>query len=318
MSTILLPEPALVASLRRLAAHDDPDVQGQATELCLSLPPPIRLIAATSLAADGHTAAAARCIWPDRPQHQERFLWALAHDLAASLRPAWTAAVPGDRRLDALLGALAAGAPPATLRAHRDALANHTVGDHKASLAAYAALALCRDTPQRAVREAMRAVSISAGEPDAAPRHAAAFLRRTLRATPQVDDALCAELAAAFAGALDDGDTERAGLLLTAGCAYHNRGQLLHGPQAILDSYARSAASARARFRAIRSESRVLSSAGHRVLVESTEHLTAARGQHCFTCHQELYFDNVGCIWRIEHHDLPGQIPAFELFMRNN
>lgn len=320
LSTGLLPEPALVGALCRLASHDDPDVCAQAVELCATLPPPIRLRAAEQLAAQGAAAGAARCIWPDDLAAQARFLRAAAYALVADLRPLWLVAHPDDLHLDRFLSAVAerdrTGAVPPALQRRAQQLARlsaHTTS-RAARRASQAALALMDPSPASAVRSVVRHVQLQAGEPSAAGRQLAAFLRRTLRGLPLIDAPLRVALAQAFAAALDEGDTDRARLLLGPGCAYHNRGQVITGPQEIIDSYARSAASARARFPSARSESRVVSEADLRVTIESREHL----GGHTFTCRQHLLFDPSGSIWRIEHEDLPGEIAALEAFLRRS
>lgn len=322
VSTALLPEPALVEALCRLAAHDDPDVRAQATELCGTLLPPLRLRAAEQLAAQGAAGAVALCIWPDEPQAQARFLRAAAYALAAGLRPVWLEAHPGDDRLDRYLSAIAerdrTGLIPPTLRRRRHELARVRTTHRRARLAAHAAFSLGDADPLAAVQQVLWQVGLLHGDPGAPGRQLSAHLRRSLRELPLIGAELRAALAQAFAEALDEGDTDRARLLLSPGCAYHNRGHVITGPQEIVDSYARSAAAARERFPGARSESRVVAAHGQRVTIRSQEHLTGPGGAHTFSCRQHLLFDPTGSVWRIEHEDLPGEVAAFEAYLRRS
>ncbi|MFT4978330.1 MAG: hypothetical protein ACI8S6_004238 [Myxococcota bacterium] len=316
MSGDLLPDPALIDSLRALASHTDPDVRSQATELCAVLALPIRLRAAEALAERGRLAAAALCIWPDAPESQARFLRSLAHTMASSLR----SACPEDAHLDELLASIEerdrTGRRPPTLRARRRALERSRLTDPRARIAAHAALSLCEEDPAEACRRVLEAVGLLSGGRDVASLKAAAFLRRTLNEQALVGAPLRRALAAAFVAALDEGRFEQAQLLLTPGCAYENRGRLLHTPATIIDSYARSSADVSARFPDTRSESRIVSEDDQGVTVDSAEHLAGPQGAHTFRCRQRLLFDNTGRIWRIEHHDLPGELGALETFLR--
>lgn len=320
MSTELLPDPALIASLRQLAASQDPEVQAQATELCQVLSLPLRLRAAEQLVKQGVVEGAARCIWPDSIHAQRRFLRAVSLEMATSLRPLWMAHCPDDGRLDALLEAVQerdeSGSLPSRLRALQGALSGMLAGHSPPSIAAAAAAALCDEDPEQALRQVMRAVVLVTRDQSAPARQATAFLRRDLRQRRLVGVRLRRTLAAAFAAAVDRQDVERAGLLLDAGCAYHGQDAVVHGAEAVCASLLQAAAEVQARFPGAWAESTVSGSEGEQVTLEVRDHLPLQGGVHVFASRLVLYFNELGYIWRLQQRMLDGAVVALREAVR--
>lgn len=314
MSTELLPDPSLIASLSQLAGSRDPDVYEQATELCRVLPLPLRLRAAEQLVRQGAVEGAARCIWPDTPEEQCSFLRAVARELATGLRPLWLAHSPQDRRLDALLEAVeerdASGVAPSRLRALQGALSGQRAGRSPASIAAAAVAALCDADAERAVQQVMRAIVLVTRDPTAPARQATAFLRRDLRQRRLVDAPTRRALAAAFAAAVDRRDVGRASLLLDAGCASHSQEDVVYGVDDVCASLLEAAAEVQARFPGAWAESTVSGEDREQVTLEVRDHLPMRGAVHVFASRQVLYFNELGYIWRIEHQALDGEVQA--------
>jgi len=122
-----------------------------------------------------------------------------------------------------------------------------------------------------------------------------------------------------FAKSLDNEDYAAAKSLLSDACEYACRGELYHGPRAIIASYEGNGNAANT-FDSIHYESQVVAEPTGKFRIHFSDHITHG-GQHfLFRCEQLIEIDDLGRIARIEHVDLPGQVEAlseFKTLLRN-
>jgi hypothetical protein len=129
-----------------------------------------------------------------------------------------------------------------------------------------------------------------------------------------------AEVAARFAAALDADDFAAARPLLAEGCRYEVRGEVLVGPDAILDSYRAASDGARREFSAVAYTSRVSRAEGNSATIEFADRIERAGRSHTFRSLQHLTVTD-GLITAIRHEDLAGErerLAAFREAMTGN
>ncbi|MFT5686611.1 MAG: hypothetical protein ACI8RZ_007567 [Myxococcota bacterium] len=313
-----LPTPHQLDSLVQLAAHDRPEVRAQALELCRMLPVPVRMLAAARLAEQHAFHAAALCAWPDDEVRRADLLRAVIRDCGEHIHARWLEETEGDACFESALAPEGSGR---SLRSIRTRL-EKAVSAHP-SRAVYAmaiiGMAQLEEDPAAGIAACHDHLPKTSTRPDGArPWMATRMCRHLARQRPLTRDDRY-HLAAAFAAALNDDEFDRAGLLLTGGCAYAVRGDILHGPEAILSSYRDSivqGAAYHTRFDAVAYASSVSAVEEHTVLIAYADHLMLNDQQHTFRCQQRLWMDALGRIWRIEHTDLPGEQKAMIEFER--
>lgn len=301
-----LPTPHQLDSLVQLAAHGRPEVREQALELCRMMPASVRMLAAARLADRYAFHAAALCAWPDDEAAASDLMRAVIRDCGEHVHARWLEETGGDPAFRAALELEKSGRRPRAIRR----LLEKAVSAHP-SRPVYAmaiiGMAQLEEDPAAGIAACHDHLPLASARPAGARPWIAARMRRHLAAQrPLIDDDRY-QLIAAFAAALDDDDFERAGVLLSGGCAYVLRGQTLHGPEAILSSYRDSSRQAHERFDAIAYTSSVSAVEADSVLVAYADHLICGDQQHTFRCQQRLWLDDLGRIWRIEHLDLPGE-----------
>jgi len=118
-----------------------------------------------------------------------------------------------------------------------------------------------------------------------------------------------------FAQALDADDFAAARRYLAPDCRYHVRGETLHGPDAVLESYQQASRAAQALFDGVAYASQVLSIDGNTVRVGYEDILTLAGETHIHHARQRLTFGADGHIVQIEHEDLPGERQRLQGFL---
>ena len=124
-----------------------------------------------------------------------------------------------------------------------------------------------------------------------------------------------AQIAAAFASALDADDFSAAGRLVVEHCVYDTGNGLLEGRAAVLRSYAEASAWARSKLDDVRYESEVERVDGAIATVRFTDYLVMAGGRfHRHRCRQELRIGPQGKIVRIVHREIPGEREALQTF----
>lgn len=112
-------------------------------------------------------------------------------------------------------------------------------------------------------------------------------------------------VAEAFSRALDRSNFSAARALLAADCAYDLGTEVLVGPDAVLESYARSARWAERHLDEVRYESSVLRVDGDRATILYTDYLLKAPAQwHRHRCEQDVVVNADGRIVRIVHREL--------------
>jgi hypothetical protein len=129
---------------------------------------------------------------------------------------------------------------------------------------------------------------------------------------PSRDDVL--EVVQSIAHALDSDDFVRVTALLSEDCAYENGRGTLHGPEAIVASYAEATAWGRRHSLDVRFEHTVESAEGDTVSVRFIDHLAYAGRRHVHECRQTFTVGEAGRVTRIVHHDLPGRREALASF----
>ena len=307
-----LPTPQQLDSLVLLAEHHSASAQAQAVELCRMLPRPVRILAAAHLAEQHAFLAAVRCAWPDRVDRADALRKAVILDCAAHISERWRRLTGGS---DALHRTLHCEQPATARNLHQELMA--TARRHSSrtihALAGIGVAALHPDSTA-ALRRCAENLPLACEQPHGAlPWLASRLLRHLARQAPLTDDDR-RWLAGAFAEALSIDDVERAGLLLTGGCAYAVHSQQQIGPEAILASYASAAQSGQARFDTVAHDRRVGAVGEEQAIIHFADHVTLHGQQHTYRCQQRLWFDPLGRIWRIEHIELPGQREALRKF----
>ncbi len=121
--------------------------------------------------------------------------------------------------------------------------------------------------------------------------------------------------AVAFAQALDNDDFALARALVDEACVYSVRGEVHHGPDAVVESYAGAAEFVRGTFDAHRYESAVDVTAPGRARIDFADHLRHAGREHTFRSHQHIELGAAGRVVRITHEDLPGQREALDRWL---
>ena len=125
------------------------------------------------------------------------------------------------------------------------------------------------------------------------------------------------EIVEAMARALDADDFATARTRLAADCVYETGRETLHGPEAIIASYAAATSWARRVFDEVRYESETGPAADGIVPVIFTDYvLKAGRRWHRHRCRQEFTVGGDGRIVRIVHHDLPGEREAVDAYLK--
>ena len=125
-----------------------------------------------------------------------------------------------------------------------------------------------------------------------------------------------AEIAAAFASALDRGDFPDAGRWLAEHCTYDRGDSVLRGRDAVLRSYAEASAWARSQLDDVRYDSEVERVEDATATVLFTDYLVRAGGRfHRHRCRQELTLDAGGRIARIVRRELEGEREALAAFL---
>lgn len=125
-----------------------------------------------------------------------------------------------------------------------------------------------------------------------------------------------AEIATAFAKAIDHDDFAAAGRLLSEVCTYDTGAERLTGRDAILDSYVQASRWARSTFDDVRYDSEMLRADARGATVRFTGYLVKAGGAfHRHRCEQDLSIDDRGEIDRIVHRELPGEREALQAFL---
>ena len=300
-------------SLVQLAAHDRPEIREQALELCRMMPAAVRMLASARLIDRNAFHAAALCAWPDDASAAADLMRAVVRDCGEHVHARWLEETRADPALRAALEAGKPGGSPRAIRrrlekavsAHpsRPVYAMAIIGMAQLESDPAAGLSACRDHfPQASAR------------PAGARPWIAARMRRHLAAQRPLTDDDRYRLIAAFAAALDADDFERAGILLSGGCAHVLREETRHGPEAILRFYQESSRQARERFDAIAYTSSVHAVEADAVVLACADHLVLGEQQHTFRSQQRLWLDDLGRIWRIEHRDLPGQRAGMRRF----
>ena len=128
-------------------------------------------------------------------------------------------------------------------------------------------------------------------------------------------ESVALETARTLAAALDAEDYLTARRALDSACVYEVGDEVHEGPDAILASYAASAAWVRRTFDDVRYESLAEPLPDGRVSVLYTDYLVLAGGRmHRHRCRQTLTIASDGHVTRIEHQDLPGEREALEAF----
>ena len=120
----------------------------------------------------------------------------------------------------------------------------------------------------------------------------------------------------AFARALDRSDFATARELLAPDCTYDRGSGMLTGPDAVLESYAGSAAWAERRFDEVRYESEIVGVAGDRFTVCYTDYLLKVPGRwHRHRCEQDVWVNERALVARIVHRDLEREAERLEAFL---
>jgi limonene-1,2-epoxide hydrolase len=120
---------------------------------------------------------------------------------------------------------------------------------------------------------------------------------------------------AQLALALDRDDFPAAAACLAPDCEYETGRETLHGPAAIIASYAAASAWARRALDDVRYESAVEPARGNVVPVRFTDYLMKAGGRwHRHRCVQEFEVGAAGLIVRIVHVELPGEREALDAY----
>ena len=121
----------------------------------------------------------------------------------------------------------------------------------------------------------------------------------------------------AFARALDRSDFAAARALLAPDCTYDRGSETLAGPDAVLGSYAGSAAWAVRRFDEVRYESEIVAEAGDRFTVRYTDYLLEVPGRwHRHRCEQDVWVNERALVVRIVHRELEREAERLEAFLR--
>jgi len=115
----------------------------------------------------------------------------------------------------------------------------------------------------------------------------------------------------AFAAALDADDFATTASLLAPDVAYHLGDRVLRGPEAVVASYAESAAWGAANLDSVGYESAVHLARG-RAVITFTDHLLLGPNQHTYRCEQYLTLDDSQPprIANVTHRELPGEREA--------
>jgi hypothetical protein len=107
-------------------------------------------------------------------------------------------------------------------------------------------------------------------------------------------------LALAFTEALEETDSDRAGLVLPGGCAHVLPEQTHHGRDAILAAWQARVASRRAQFDSAQRTSAVIEDTKASLIIRHTDRLYSGASRQVIQSQQRLWMDDLGCIWRIE------------------
>jgi hypothetical protein len=126
-----------------------------------------------------------------------------------------------------------------------------------------------------------------------------------------------ADIAAAFAAALDADDFSAAGRLLADECIYEAPGGEFVRGAAIMASYADASAWAVKTFDDVRYESVVERVEGRTAALCFTDYLAKAPSRwHRYRCRQVLTLDFESAIVRIVHHEIDGERGALDAYFR--
>ncbi|MGI9244900.1 MAG: hypothetical protein ACR2RV_29120 [Verrucomicrobiales bacterium] len=120
--------------------------------------------------------------------------------------------------------------------------------------------------------------------------------------------------AVALAQALDREDYPLARRRLRDDCIYQIRGEVIHGAEAIIDSYRSAGDGGRERFDSLSFESKVHEIGRGQARIDYTDIVTRSGDQHVHRCSQVVEIGDDGLISRIEHVDLDGEREALEAF----
>jgi hypothetical protein len=119
-----------------------------------------------------------------------------------------------------------------------------------------------------------------------------------------------------FAAALDAEDYVALADLLTEVCEYVTPKGTLVGRQAITASYRNASTWAKRNIQRVEYESAVRLGKDANAVITFIDHLEHAGVHHTYECEQTVYLDTRGHVYRIIHHELPGQREAVDLFLR--
>jgi hypothetical protein len=120
-----------------------------------------------------------------------------------------------------------------------------------------------------------------------------------------------------FTHALDADDFAVARSCLATDCVYEIRGEVVHGADAIIESYAAASKKARHTFDSVRYESALEDLGDDRARVLYTDIITHGGREHRHRCQQELTARSDGLIVHIVHHDMAGELEALDAFMES-
>ena len=134
---------------------------------------------------------------------------------------------------------------------------------------------------------------------------------------PEPQDETHRAVVEAFARAMDRSDFAAARALLAPDCSYDREPETLTGPDAVLGSYAGSAAWAERRFDEVRHESEIVGKAGDRFTVRHTDYLLEVPGRwHRHRYEQDVWVDDRALVVRIVHRELEREAERLEAFLR--
>lgn len=129
-------------------------------------------------------------------------------------------------------------------------------------------------------------------------------------------------IAEAFAAALDASDVETVRSLLAPDYQYDLRGAshttegVLHGPIAILESYAQHNQRARAACDRVGDSSEVEDVQGRTAVIRFADVIHKTGRQHTYHCRQRISVNELSLIAEIVQEEIPGELAAVRTFMR--
>ena len=277
------------------------------------MPAAVRMLAAARLIDQHAFHAAALCAWPDDAAPAADVMRAVIRDCGEHVYPRWREETRENPALRAALESETSGRGHRTIRRQLEkAVSAHS--SRSVYAMAIIGMAQLEEDPAAGISACHDHLPQASTRPAGARPWIAARMRRHLAAQRPLTDDDRYQLIAAFAAALDAEDFERAGILLSGGCAHVLRGETRHGPEAILVFYEDKSRQAREQFDAIAYTSSVHAVEADAVVLACADHLVLGEQQHTFRSQQRLWLDDLGRIWRIEHLDLPGQRAGMRRF----